>query len=184
MGPDYEEGLDPTELDYDAVEGVDGPLPPAEEWDHHLPEDMPAEAPPEEESGEGDVFFYESDPVFVALRQAAIGWCNIYAAILPPDVRPRGLRILFHIGRSLANLAYSIDDGMYEQPAASIAFAKRSLGQLNAAIGMLNELIDDKPRLRKLLETIRSHLIRSSESLVDHLHRCRSGAGGSPSSAA
>ena len=121
----------------------------------------------------GDSLFYETDPVFVLLRQAAIGWCNIYAAILPAEARVQGLTVLFHIGRSLANLSYSIDDGLYEQPAASIAFAKRSLAQINKAIGAISQLIQDNPRLEKILSTLRSHLMRANEALIDHLQRCR-----------
>lgn len=132
-----------------------------------------AEVEPDGPPEQGDSLFFEADPVFVMLRQAAIGWCNIYAVILPADARPRGLRILFHIGRSLANLAYSIGDGLYEQPPASIAFAKRSLGQLNQAVGLLNQMIAEKPRLRRILSTIRTHLMNVNSALIDHLQRCR-----------
>jgi len=120
----------------------------------------------------GDSLFYETHPAFTMLRQTAIGWCNIYAVILPPESRNVGLCVLFHIGRSLANLAYSIGDGLYEQPAASTALAKRCLAQLNQALGGLNQLIQDKPRLRALLSAIQKHLLNSHEAIIDHLHSC------------
>jgi len=121
----------------------------------------------------GDALFFETDPAFIVLRQTAIGWCNVYAAILPPDARQLGLRILFHIGRALANLSYSIGDGLYEQPAASVALGKRTLGQLNAAVGLLSQMIQEKPRLAKLLEAMKGHLLKCQEATQDHLQRCR-----------
>ncbi len=118
-------------------------------------------------------FFYEHDRSFVTLRQAAIGWCNIYAAILPQEARPTGLKILYYIGRALANLAYSIGDGAYDQPAASVAFAKRASSQLNKAIGLINQLMVERPRLKKIMMTIRSHLLKANEAILDHLQQCR-----------
>ena len=121
----------------------------------------------------GNPLYYEAHPAFVMLRQTALGWCNVYAAILPADVRPLGLKVLFHIGRALANLAYSIADGMYAQPPASLSMAKRSLDQLNTAMGEVQRLRQEKPRLAKILEAIEAHLMRSQESIEDHLHACR-----------
>lgn len=188
MGPEFKDEM--PECDFECQECPqrwDCEFAAAIDW-AVAEEEMPAEGEPvnlpgfeeEEEEGmeEGDPAMYEADPAFVVLRQAAIGWCNIYAAILSPDARPQGLGILYHIGRSLANLAYSINDGMFEQSDASIAFAKRSLGHLNKAVGLLNELINEKNRSKKILSTIRSHLIRAHDALIDHLHRCRSGATG------
>ena len=122
----------------------------------------------------GDAIFFESDPVFVTLRQTALGWCNVYAAILPQEARPLGLKILFHLGRSLANLAYSIGDGIYEQPAASVSLGKRSLSQLNDALGILAQLIKERPRLTKILEAMKNHMLRCRDGLVNHLQSCRS----------
>ena len=121
----------------------------------------------------GDPLFYEAHPAFVMLRQTALGWCNVYAAILPADARPLGLKALFHIGRALANLAYSIADGLYAQPAASLSMAKRSLDQLNTAMGEVQRLRQEKPRLSGVLSAIEVHLMRSQESIEDHLQACR-----------
>jgi len=126
-----------------------------------------------EPSEQEQTLYYETDPVFIALRQNAVGWCNVYAAILPREARERGLKVLYHLGRSLANLAYSIDDGTYEQPAASIAFAKRSLASLNLALRELELLIHEHRRLHQLLKTMRKHLIECVDRVVDHLNRCR-----------
>jgi len=180
LGPEFESGFAEDDFDYASFPqslddafglGHEWSVGDAAEFDEFEDEDgarLDASA-----AEVGDALFYEADPAFVNLRQAAIGWCNIYAAILPPEVRVPGLNVLFYVARSLANLAYSIDDGRYDQPAASIAFAKRSLAQLNHAIGLINQLMAEKPRLRRLLKTLRSHLIRSSDALVDHLQRCR-----------
>lgn len=181
MGPEFADQLRDCEFDCEScanrwecefampVDWSSGDLGDYEE-EGSTPEPETTEEEP------GGVLFYENDPTFVMLRQAAIGWCNIYAAVLPSDARATGLRILFHVGRSLANLAYSIDNGLYEQPAASIAFAKRGLSHLNESLGLLNRLERDKPRLKKLFATIRSALMRSNEALLDHLDRCRRGS--------
>ncbi len=121
----------------------------------------------------GDPLFYESHPVFAALRQTAMGWCNIYAAILPAEMRIAGLKVLYHIGRALANLAYSIGDGLYDQPPASIAFAKRSAAHVNKALGLMAQMIQDTPRLEPLLDTIRVHLLKIREGQIEHLSQCR-----------
>ena len=177
MGADFEESLPDCTFECEECGGrwqceFASPL----DWNPESRE-MPAEEDvPDPDPESEEPLFFESDPVFVMLRQAAVGWCNIYAAILPPDSRIKGLKILYHVGRSMANLAYSIDDGLSDQPAASIAFTKRSLAQLNHALGYLNQLIREKPRLKKILTTIREHLINANEALLDNLQRYRSGS--------
>ncbi|MBT3287140.1 MAG: hypothetical protein HN849_06100 [Victivallales bacterium] len=146
------------------------------EWDDELPgAEKLAEG--NEASGEDteddNVLFYERDPVFSSLRQAAVGWCNVYAAILPGEGRKEGLNVLYHIGRALANLAFGIDDGVYDAPAGSVAFAKRSLSSLNQAIATIDRLLQDHPRYEELLRTIRGHLINSTDGLTDHIQRAR-----------
>ena len=171
MGPEFDPAmLDmDTEVDDDLADwpeddssgqwhGGDGDLDPGD---------------PGEPSEQEQALYYETDPVFIALRQNSVGWCNVYAAILPREARERGLKVLYHLGRSLANLAYSIDDGTYEQPAASIAFAKRSLASLNLALRELELLIHEHRRLHQLLKTMRKHLIECVDRVVDHLNRCR-----------
>jgi len=183
MGPDF----DPAMLDMEVVSEYGLPEWPeddsASQWrDGGGPHDsVDADETPDQEQP----LFYETDPVFVALRQNSVGWCNVYAAILPREARERGLKVLYHLGRALANLAYSIDDGSYEQPAASIAFAKRSLASLNLALHELDLLIQEHRRLHQLLKTMRKNLIECVDKVVDHLGRCRArqkgkGAGSNP----
>lgn len=121
----------------------------------------------------GDTYFYESDNRFKLLRQVALGWCNVYAAILPPESRRIGIKALFHLGRALGNLSYSIGDGLYEHPAASVAFAKRALGHLNAALGAMHQLTSEKARLAPLLGAMRQHVFKSRSAVFDHLQECR-----------
>jgi hypothetical protein len=172
MGPDFDGAM----LDMDP--GPDSLLNDwpdddnASAWHDHPPGQESAEDNGEEAEQEQPLF-YETDPVFIALRQNAVGWCNVYAAILPREARARGLQVLYHLGRSLANLAYSIDDGTYEQPAASIAFGKRSLASLNLALRELDLLIHEHRRLHQLLKTMRKHLIECVDRVVDHIARCR-----------
>lgn len=170
MGPDF----DPAMLDMDMAGDLDfGEWSEDEfagQWRDESPEDEEAEG---EENEQEQALFYETDPVFVALRQNAIGWCNVYAAILPRETRSQGLRVLYFLGRALANLAYSIDDGSYENPASSVAFGKRALSNLSQAIGELDALIQEHRRLSQLLKTMRRHLIECVDKLVDHIARCR-----------
>lgn len=171
MGPEF----DPAMLDMDSA--VDDDLADWPEDDNsgqwHDGDDDLEPGEPGEPSEQEQTLYYETDPVFIALRQNSVGWCNVYAAILPREARERGLKVLYHLGRSLANLAYSIDDGSYEQPAASIAFAKRSLASLNLALRELELLIHEHRRLHQLLKTMRKHLIECVDRVVDHLNRCR-----------
>jgi hypothetical protein len=184
MGPDFQDKIPDCELDCDGCPSrweCDFAVPA--EWIMHDEDDeddsddeddgLPDGGEPNQPPEPGDSLFYETDPLFVALRQTALGWCNIYSVVLPTDARKRGINILFDIGRALANIGYSIGDGLYEQPAASVAFAKRSLAHLNRAFGRLNSLTEEKPSLRPLLETIRKHLLRSRTSVIDHLRLCR-----------
>lgn len=120
-----------------------------------------------------DVLFYERDPVFSSLRQAAVGWCNVYAAILPEEARRDGLNVLYYIGRALANLSFGVDDGTYEHPAGSTAFAKRSLACLNRAIATIDRINQENPRYQDLLRTIRNHLVGCTDGLTDHIQRAR-----------
>lgn len=172
MGPDFDPDLFDFDIDmqmsreeWEALQESGGDIDEADDVDEEGAED--------EEPDPSGSLFYETNPVFVAIRQAAIGWCNVYAAILPADMRPKGLKVLYYIGRALANLAYSIDDGSYEQPQASVAFSKRSLANLNLAIGEINQLVQDCPRLEKVLLTIRNHLVRGADGVVDQVQACR-----------
>jgi len=121
----------------------------------------------------GDPLFYEITPVFINLRQVSIGWCNVYAAVLPQESRVAGLKVLFHLGRALAYVAYSVGDGLYEHPAESTAFAKRSLDQINQAVGRIQALQKEKPRLRKLLDAVLSQLLEVRGAAWDLLLFCR-----------
>lgn len=144
------------------------------DWDlDGLNEELEGEIDDDSDDGDDDVLFYERDPVFSSLRQAAVGWCNVYAAILPEEARRDGLNVLYYIGRALANLSFGIDDGAYEHPAGSIAFAKRSLACLNRAIGTLDRIVQAHPRYEELLRTIRNHLVGCTDGLTDHIQRAR-----------
>jgi hypothetical protein len=172
MGPDFDGSMLDMESDDDSPLHEWPDEDNAGAWHDHAAGQEPADNGGEEPEQEQPLF-YETDPVFVALRQNAVGWCNVYAAILPREARARGLQVLYHLGRALANLAYSIDDGTYEQPAASIAFGKRSLASLNLALRELDLLIHEHRRLHQLLKTMRKHLIECVDRIVDHIGRCR-----------
>jgi hypothetical protein len=162
MGGGFEEGF----LDFELGEfNMD--------WDLDLPDIDDDSGDDSDEDEDDNVLFYEKDPVFSSLRQAAVGWCNVYAAILPEEARPEGLKVLYYIGRALANLAFGIDDGSYDHPAGTVAFAKRSLACLNRAVETIDHLIESHQRYEELLRTIRAHLVGCSDGLTDHIQRAR-----------
>ena len=169
MGGDFEESF----LDFD-LGGLHDNWEDGGDDDDEPPAGDREDGPATGDNDDDDVLFYERDPVFSSMRQAAVGWCNVYAAILPGEARREGLNVLYHIGRALANLAFGIDDGTYDQPAATIAFVKRSLHSLNQAIAAIDRLLAEHPRYEDLLRTIRSHLIASADGLTDHIQRARS----------
>jgi hypothetical protein len=159
------------------------------EWDMGrgyggMDEEMAAGEMADDEAGESDVealeagtkgdpLFFETSPTFHLLRQTALGWCNVYSVILPGEAAETGLRILYHIGRALANLSYSIGDGLYEQPKANIAFGKRCLEELNTSLGLIQSLTAERPRLGRLLLVIQQHLLRTRQEVIDHVGECR-----------
>jgi hypothetical protein len=178
MGPEFDEDMLALELEDEAAElELDGE-PPAGPWDSGSYEDDPEE----EGEGEGGEYAepsplaYESHPLFMQLRQIALGWCNVYATMLPLERRRAGLKALFHIGRALANLAYSIDEGLYEHPAASIAFGKRSLKNVDMSLGYVDQLVKECPRIRHILNAIREQMLKSADDLSDHIEKCRGNA--------
>jgi hypothetical protein len=184
MGPDFDAQI--PECDFDCEncdQRWDCEFATTEDWDLNEEEndEEESEENDEEENDEeedfqpepGDSFFFERDPVFISLRQAAIGWCNIYAVILPSKQRVAALSVLYHVGRALSNLSYSIGDGLYEQPASNVAFAKRGNAHLNKAIGFINQIIKEKPRLKSLLDAVRKHLLGVREGMLHQLKLCR-----------
>lgn len=153
-------------------------FPLMEEWSTEW--EWEDEEPRDSESGSsatpvpGDTWFYESDARFQVLQRLTLGWCNVYAAVLSPEDRRRGLNVLFHLGRALGNLSYSIGDGLYDQPRASVAFGKRSLHHLHTAMKQVDDLTVERPRLRPLLGAMKEHFLKVREGLFDHIQKCRS----------
>ncbi|MFO7821811.1 MAG: hypothetical protein R6V56_07160 [Lentisphaeria bacterium] len=121
----------------------------------------------------GDALFYEIHPAFQLLQHCALGWCNIYSAVLSPEDRKSGLRTLSYLGRALAYVVSGIGDGLFESPAANAAFSKRALSQLNLALGEMHKLEHDKPQYEKLLTAMREHVLKARSTVFDHLEHCR-----------
>jgi len=179
MGPEFQDRIAELNMEEQDDELFD------EEWDdeQYLPTQWGNKTSQEENHNEkfeqqiigkpGDPFFYETHPAFTTLRQINLSWCNIYAAILPQEARQEGLAILFHLGRSLANLIYSVDDGKLEQVDASIAFAKRSTNQLNKALGKILQMKNKYPRLNDIMEAIYTQLLTANQHILDQLYLCR-----------
>ena len=185
MGADFEGPSAECDIECDTCpHRWEGEATPAREW-LRFPgagNDDEEDADDEENAPQpGDDLFFEKTPSFNMLRQTALGWCNIYAAVLPPEARETGLQALYDIGRALANLGNSIDDGTFERPAASVAFAKRSLAHINKALGGLHRLSAEKPQLKKLLYAMRGHLLKSRERILQHLEECRQRMDAGPS---
>ncbi|MCK5805177.1 MAG: hypothetical protein KAI66_20265 [Lentisphaeria bacterium] len=165
--PDY--GFSENDPDWDGVFDVEEP-----NWGQGFPPFEPKSGSDEDgENEDAQALFYETHPTFAAMRQATAGWCNVYAVILPAEKRKTGLQALYYMGRALANLAYSIEDGTYETPAISLALAKRSLASLNQAVGVIDQIGRELPDITALVATIRDHLIRCADGVADHICMCR-----------
>jgi len=122
----------------------------------------------DDESFDGG-FYYENAPVYMLLRQVAIGWCNIYATFLMPEHRKYGVNILFHLGRAMAHISGSLGDGQYENVASHLASGKRAADQINKAIGLVEQLNQYRPAYKKVTEAINKHLREIHSKTVDHL---------------
>ncbi len=117
--------------------------------------------------------FFERDPRFESLRRVSHGWCNLYAAVLPPKARHDGLKVLFHLGRGMGNLSCGLGEEGQEFSAASIAFTKRALAHINLSLGLMRRLMQGHPRLAPLLGALRRHLLNARGGIFDHLQKCR-----------
>lgn len=145
--------------------------PLMEEHDYYIEFDVDDIQEIEEDDDENfdGGFFYENTPVYMLLRQVAIGWCNIYATFLLPEHRKYGVNILFHLGRSMAHLAGSLGDGQYENVSSNISSGKRAADQVNKAIGLVEQLNQFRPAYKKVTEAINKHLREVHGKIVDHL---------------
>lgn len=149
--------------------GITSPL--MEENDYYIEfdlDDLQEIDEDDDESFDGG-FYYENTPVYMLLRQVAIGWCNIYATFLMPDHRKHGVNILFHLGRAMAHIAGSLGDGQYENVSSNLASGKRAADQINKAIGLVEQLNQYRPAYKKVTEAINKHLREIHSKIVDHL---------------
>ena len=149
--------------------GITSPL--MEENDYYIEFDLDDLQEIDEDDDENfdGGFYYENTPVYMLLRQVAIGWCNIYATFLLPEHRKYGVNILFHLGRAMAHLAGSLGDGQYENTASYLASGKRAADQINKSIGQVEQLTQFRPAYKKVTEAINKHLREVHSKIVDHL---------------
>lgn len=178
MGPDFEDDMPDCDFDCDTCSNRwQCEFAPPLDWELSDERDQDDKENDYEQSDTplepGDSLFYETRPAFRSLRQVALGWCNVYAVILPDTCRPQGLNVLFNIGRALAYLSGAIGDGLYEQPARNLAFGKRTLAAMNSALGGMDEIIRKQPKLTNLLTAMRKHLLTARQGAVDHLQQTR-----------
>ena len=154
-----------------------GQTPPImEESDYYIEFDVEEMREIDSDDGENfeGGFYYENTPVYMLLRQVAIGWCNIYATFLLPEHRKYGVNIMFHMGRALAHLSGSLGDGQYDSNVASfLASGKRAADQINKSIGLVDELSEIRPAYNKVTEAINKHLREIQGKIVDHLMNLR-----------
>ncbi len=147
-----------------------------EEWDHHGEgeeggsgeegDDEDDDEEEDEQIGPGDTLYFETCPVYQRARQIALGWCNILSSVLKPDDRLWGIAVLFHLGRILSYLSLSIGDGTFDRLPASIAFAKRSLQEVNLILGEIERKNKATVSYRTILKLIREHLLETHDMLV------------------
>ncbi|MDD7985432.1 hypothetical protein PQO01_10770 [Lentisphaera marina] len=118
-------------------------------------------------------YFYERDKSYLLLRQVSIGWCNIFSTLLTEEDRPYGVKIIFHLGRALAYYQGSLADGQYDLPASFISAGKRALKNLNAALGLIEDLGRVHKRYLTITVAMMGHLRQVHDAIVDHLTKLR-----------
>ncbi|MDP7743440.1 MAG: hypothetical protein QGF67_18515 [Lentisphaeria bacterium] len=151
----------------------------AEDWAEEDEFDEDAESGTSDDDGDpivpGDAMYFETSLVYKRARQISLGWCNIEASVLAKEDHMWGLVILLHLGRLLSYLALSIGDGTFDRAAASIAFGKRSLSQINTILGELQGKSQESPKYAGMFNLVSEHLLETHDMLVAHIENCRRG---------
>lgn len=117
--------------------------------------------------------YFERDKSYLLLRQVSIGWCNIFATLLSLEHRPFGVRIIFYLGRALAYYQGALADGQYPNPNSFIAATKRSLDNVNKAIGEIDELGAKRDVYLNVTAAMKGHLREVHDRMIDHLNKLR-----------
>ncbi len=138
--------------------------------------DFGADRPTPAGGPDSETYFYEKHPLYTSLLHSCVNWGNIYALLLPDALHKDGIATLYHINRALATAIYSIGDGKYAYPNASIAFAKRCLSHINRALGGINAIEGRLSQSAQVIQSIRKRLLQSQRLVVEHLQLCRAKA--------
>jgi hypothetical protein len=118
-------------------------------------------------------YFYERDKSYLLLRQVSVGWCNIFSTLLLKEDRDFGVKIIFHLGRSLAYYQGSLADGKYDLPASFISAGKRGLQNLNDALGLMEKLGEHNKRYLTITVAMMGHLRQIHDQMIGHLTKLR-----------
>ena len=103
------------------------------------------------------------------LYQLVIDWSNLFA-IFFSRIRSDNaleLRVLFCISRALCYLNLAMEGLMVRQSYSVVAAYKRSLGDINAALGIIQQISESlersRPELLGALQPIRTRLMAMAE---------------------
>lgn len=144
-----------------------------DDWQEDAEESGDDEDDEDERTGPGDTLYFETCPVYQRARQISLGWCNILSSVLKPEDRMWGLDVLFHLGRILSYLSLCIGDGTFDRLSASIAFAKRSIQEVNTILGQIDAKNQATTKYRSIFKLIRDHLLETHDMLVTLLFDLR-----------
>jgi len=127
----------------------------------------------ENESFPEEGLYSDAEEICQSLQKVALGWSNIYASVLPEHARTEGLNVLYYLGRALAHCSFALQNNGEDSKGAKVALIKRSLGLLNDAVGEMQQIQDDYTYLKKMLTTMRNHLLQVRNDIFDYLIKLR-----------
>ncbi|MGL4853802.1 MAG: hypothetical protein ACRC37_00930 [Lentisphaeria bacterium] len=113
----------------------------------------------------------DSNPVYSQIKKLAMAWTNIHVSVLPENNKKDSLKVLFFLGRSLANIMCTLNDDSI--PEANVAFTKRTLQLINNAAGIINKLYHELPSLEPFLHEMVTQLSKTHDITVDYLIKLR-----------
>ncbi len=128
-----------------------------------------------EEELNNEVRAFASNPVYIQLKQTALGWCNILSSLLKEEDKETGLKILYYLGRALATTICTLSEDAGK--AGNTAFIKRTLFYINACGGLLNNIIESRQELAPLLSEVSKQFSKIHDLTVDYLMTTRAQKG-------
>jgi hypothetical protein len=108
-----------------------------------------------------------SSELCLHLKAASLGWCTINSVLINPENHKLGVGVLYYLGRSLGTATCTLESELTVP--ATVAFLKRSLAYLNMAVGLVQEIIENNPKLTLVLDGFVGQLTTAHDVAVEVL---------------